>query len=150
MGRVFSSAARFLPPTPPMLMLSTSSTPPQTLTGRCIASTILLITCAVLFAACTSSDAKVSASKLNVTNPRLVTIQETGERSFSATLTNDNKRSVAIVQVEVALYEVSGARAGTTMIEVENIPANAEKDFKSVLDVNYDVARAKVLSVYTP
>lgn len=115
-----------------------------------VISTVLMILCAVLLTACNSSDAKVSASKLNVTNPRLVTIQETGERSFSATLTNENKRPVSIVQVEVALYEVSGARAGTTMIEVENVPANAEKDFKSVIDVGYDVARAKVISIYTP
>ena len=120
------------------------------LTLRRTALAVLLIVIAVPLSACTSSDAQVSASKLNVTNPRLVTIQDTGERSFSATLTNDNKRPVAIVQVEVALYDVSGARAGTTMIEVEDIPANAEKDFTSVIDVNYEVARAKVLSVYTP
>ena len=133
-----------------MLMLSVSSMPLQMLISRWTAFAVFLIVFAASLSACTSSDAQVSASKLNVTNPRLVTIQDTGERSFSATLTNDNKRPVAIVQVEVALYDVSGARAGTTMIEVEDVPANAEKDFTSVIDVNYEVARAKVLSVYTP
>ncbi len=113
-------------------------------------STVLVILCAVLLTACNASDAKIAASKLNVTNPRLVTVQETGERSFSATIINENKRPISIVQVEVALYDASGARAGKTMIEVENVPANGKKDFKSVIDVGYDVARAKVSSAYAP
>jgi hypothetical protein len=133
-----------------MLMFTVFSDTRHSRTAWGVITIVTTMMCAVLLGGCTSSDAKVSASKLNVINPRLVTIQETGERSFSATLVNENKRPVSIVQVEVALYDASGARAGTTMIEVENVPADAEKDFRSVIDVNYDVARAKVLSIFTP
>jgi len=116
---------------------------------RCLPALLLVIAVGV-FAACNTSDAQVSASKLDVTNPRLVTVQETGERSFSGTLINDNKQAITIVQVDVALYDQTGARVGTQMIEVEDVPADGEKDFRGVLDVDFPVQRARVISVATP
>jgi len=110
----------------------------------------ILILSLLLATACNTSDAQVSASKLDVTNPRLVTVQETGERSFSGTLINDNKQAITIVQVDVALYDQTGARVGTQMIEVEDVPADGEKDFRGVLDVDFPVQRARVISVATP
>lgn len=112
---------------------------------------VLLMVVAGLATACSNSDAQeVSARNLDVTNPRLVTVEETGERSFSGTLVNDNKKDVSIVQVDVGLYDQTGARVGTTMIEVENVPANGKKNFKGPLSVDFPVAKARVLSVATP
>lgn len=110
----------------------------------------ILILSLLLATACNTSDAQVSASKLDVTNPRLVTVQETGERSFSGTLINSNKQAITIVQVDVALYDQTGARVGTQMIEVEDVPADGEKNFRGVVDVDFPVQRARVISVATP
>jgi len=123
--------------------------------ARLAARRALLIVCLFLIGSwgvgCNNSDARdVSASKLDVSNPRLVTIKETGERSFSGTLINKNAKAVSIVQVDVGLYDATGARVGTTMIEVENVPANSEKTFRGPLNVDYPVAKARVLSVATP
>jgi len=113
-------------------------------------SALLLVLTVGVFAACNTSDAQVSATKLDVTSPRLVTVQETGERSFSGTLINNNQQAITIVQVDVALYDQTGARVGTQMIEIDDVPADGEKKFKGVLDVDFPVQRARVISVATP
>ncbi|PEN13853.1 hypothetical protein CRI94_07265 [Longibacter salinarum] len=117
---------------------------------RALAAMVLLALMTWTTGCGNSGQQGVSASRLDVSNTRLVTITETGERSFSGTLINENSKAVSIVQVDVALYDETGARVGTTMIEVEDVPANSEKDFSGALDVDYPVAKARVLSVATP
>jgi hypothetical protein len=100
-------------------------------------------------AGCGGSDTS-SATQLDVKDPKLVTLQETGERSFSGVLINNNSAELGIVQVEVALYDRAGSRIGTTTIEVEDVPANSEKSFSGPLDTDAAVAKARIRSLMVP
>ena len=91
-----------------------------------------------------------SAQNLDVKDLKLVTLESTGERSFSGILVNKNSKALSIVQVEVALYDDGGSRVGTTTIEVENVPANGEKEFRGPLDTDVAVAGARVRSLMAP
>jgi len=112
---------------------------------------VLLLATAILtgLAGCGGSD-RSSATKLDVKDPKLVTLQETGERSFSGVLINNNAAKLGIVQVEVALYDRAGSRIGTTTIEVEDVPANSEKSFSGPLDTDAPVAKARIRSLMVP
>lgn len=116
---------------------------------RALAAVGLSVALFVFAAGCGGSDAS-SAQKLDVKEPKLVTLQESGERSFSGVLVNGNSAKLGIVQVEVALYDRAGARIGTTTIEVEDVPANSEKSFSGPLDTDATVAKARIRSLMVP
>ncbi len=104
--------------------------------------------CVALSGCGTSSSS--SAQNLDVKELKLVTLESTGERSFSGILVNKNSKTLSIVQIEVALYDEGGSRVGTTTIEVEDVPANGEKEFQGPLDTDVPVAGARVRSLMAP
>lgn len=102
-----------------------------------------------LLSGCGDSSAS-SARNVDVEEPRLATVMETGERSFSGVAVNNNAQDLEVIQIEVALYDASGARVGTATIEVEDIPANGRKKFMGGLDTDAPVAGARVRSIAVP
>jgi hypothetical protein len=103
------------------------------------------------WSACGSSDA-ASAQQMAVKDgsPKLVTVEETGERFFQAVVVNNNSQPVSVAQVEVALFDRAGNQVSTASIEVRDIPANGEKQFEGALNTSADVGGAKVQSILVP
>jgi hypothetical protein len=109
-----------------------------------------LAACLLLTATgCGDSDAS-RPENVEVKDPSLVTVQETGDRQFSAILVNNGGKRIAIAQVKVTLYGAGGAKIGTTSIDVEDIPANGEKRFSGGLNIDQEVTRARVQSILVP
>ena len=117
---------------------------------RAVARALVLCVVGALFVACGGGNGQPSAQNMSVEDPSLVTVTDTGERAFSATLVNDNQKKVSIAQVSVALFDQGGARVGTTTIEVEDIKAGEKKKFSGPLDTDAPVASAQVQTVMIP
>jgi copper(I)-binding protein len=115
-----------------------------------VARALVLCVVGALFVACGNGNGQPSAQNMSVEDPSLVTVTDTGERAFSATLVNNNKKKVSIAQVSVALFDQGGTRVGTTTIEVEDIKAGESKKFSGPLDTDAAVAQAQVQSVMIP
>ena len=86
---------------------------------------------------------------LRVVEPRLVKTQN-GTRSFTGTLVNDGSAAVAVVQIEVALYDDEGSSVETIQIEVDDVPARDSLDFKSRIDSDQAFTQAQVQRVLAP
>lgn len=117
---------------------------------RLVARVLVLCVVSGALVACGGGNGQPSAQNMSIEDPSLVTVTDTGERAFSATLINNNKKKVSIAQVSVALFDQSGARVGTTTIEVEDIAAGESKKFSGPLDTDAPVAQAQVQSVMIP
>jgi len=130
-------------------MTLTSMTLSLPVTLRRLVALAILAGLVLSLSACGDSNAS-SARKMDVKDPRLVRVQETGDRSFSGILVNGNSQAVKLAQVSVALYGASGTRIGTSTIQVQNVPANGEKKFSGPLDTDVDVAQARVRSITIP
>lgn len=96
-----------------------------------------------------SADGK-TLTDVDVEEPRLTTLESTGQRAFSGVLVNRRSRPIKVAEVRVALYGPTGQRVGMTVIEVEDVPANDRKRFSGPLRTDADVQGARVRSVMAP
>ena len=76
--------------------------------------------------------------------------QPNGDREFSADVHNTGSENISIVQLEVTLFDQTGAQIGTQQIEVEDIPANGSRSFTQPLTHAGAVGQARVSSVMVP
>jgi len=90
-----------------------------------------------------------SAQNVDVQDFRYVRL-ENGNREFTGTIRNSGSSKIPVAQIRVSLYDAAGTRIGTSNIEVAEIPANGEKEFRASANVEDRVARARIQSVLVP
>lgn len=76
--------------------------------------------------------------------------QPNGDREFTADVHNTGSEDIPVAQLEVSLFDPTGARVGTQHIEVEDIPANGHRAFTQALTHDGSVGQARVNSVMVP
>ncbi len=111
-----------------------------------IVGAFVLLSSILMLAGCESSD---QAENINVHNFRYVEHPD-GERAFSGTVVNSGESDVSVVQIEVNLLDATGTNIGTQSIEVQDIPAEDERDFSHPLNEPGPVEQAQVGRVLAP
>ncbi len=76
--------------------------------------------------------------------------QPNGNREFTADVHNTGSEDIPVAQLEVSLFDETGAQMGTQHIEVEDIPSNGHRAFTQALTHDGPVGQARVNSVMVP
>jgi len=118
----------------------------QTRTQRFLLIALLIVGLAGGITGCGPAD---SGTDLEVTDARLVQ-SSNGQRSFAATLVNNEAGTIPFAAVKVAFYGESGMRVETTRIGVQDIPADGRVDFSGPIDSDQAFSQAQVQSILTP
>lgn len=114
-------------------------------------SRILVMLCLLLggVAAGCGGNGSPRSQDIEVRNFRYVQ-QPNGERAFTADVHNTGPEDIPVAQLEVSLFDQTGAQVGTQHIEVEDIPANGSRAFTQALTHDGSVGQAQVNSVMVP
>jgi len=114
-------------------------------------SRILVVLCLLLGSAVAGcgGDGSPRSQDIEVHNFRYVE-QPNGDREFTADVHNTGSEDIPVAQLEVSLFDQTGAQVGTQHIEVEDIPANGSRTFTQALTHDSPVGQARVNSVMVP
>jgi len=116
-----------------------------------ILSILVLLACAIAFAACNDSSEAGSAASgdraVEVADFRLVETPG-GQRQVMGTLQNRGSKKISGAQIKVSLFDANNVRVETMSVTVnDDIPASGEVQFKKPLTTNVEVQGARVHSV---
>ena len=110
---------------------------------------VIILVGSILFVAGCESNGTNNAEHIDVHNFRFAEHPD-GEREFSGTVVNSGDNDMSVVQIEVNLLDETGANIGTQSIEVQDIPAEDERDFNHPLNESGPVDQAQVGRILAP
>ena len=84
-----------------------------------------------------------------VVQPRLVQTPG-GDRLFRGTLVNQSNSTIAIAEVEVALYDDEGSRIETMRIQVQDVPPSDSTEFSQTINSDRSIQQAQVQEILIP
>lgn len=108
-----------------------------------IAATVLV----GLLGACGDDDSDQMDAE--VVQPGLVQTPS-GERLFRGTLVNQARSTIAIAEVEVALYDDEGSRIETMRIQVQDVSPRDSAEFSQTIDSDRPIQQAQVQEILIP
>ena len=73
-----------------------------------------------------------------------------GERLFQGTLVNQSNSTIAIAEVEVALYDDEGSRIETMRIQVQDVPPGDSTEFSQTINSDRPIQQAQVQEILIP
>ena len=115
-----------------------------------ILSILVLLACAVVFAACNDSSEAGSAASSEAVQVADFRLVETpgGQRQVMGTLQNRGSKKISGAQIKVSLFDANNVRIETMSVTVnDDIPASGEVQFKKPLTTSAEVQGARVHSV---
>ena len=90
-----------------------------------------------------------SRTDAEVVQPGLVQTPS-GERLFRGTLVNQARSTIAIAEVEVALYDGEGSRIETMRIQVQDVPPSDSTEFSQTINSDRSIQQAQVQEILIP
>lgn len=73
-----------------------------------------------------------------------------GERLFRGTLVNQGNSTIAIAEIEVALYDDDGSRIETMRIQVQDVSPSDSMGFSQTIDSDRPIQQAQVQQILVP
>lgn len=73
-----------------------------------------------------------------------------GERLFRGTLVNQGSSTIAIAEIEVALYNDEGSRIETMRIQVEDVSPSDSVEFHETINSDQPIQQAQVQQILVP
>lgn len=93
-----------------------------------------------------TSDTQTDEQPVRIEDFRLVE-GPNGERQVMGTLQNTTAEAIENAQVQISLYDANNVRIDSMSVNVSDIPAEGETEFRQSLDTDAEVAGARVQSV---
>jgi hypothetical protein len=113
-----------------------------------LAAVVVVVTVLVgLLGAC--GDDASDQMDAEVVQPGLVQTPS-GERLFRGTLVNQARSTIAIAEVEVALYDDEGSRIETMRIQVQDVSPRDSAEFSQTIDSDRPIQQAQVQEILIP